>query len=152
MLHKDRSDDLSVPNSIKKSSYTWCLRYRSLFEKIESDEELRASLKKYSVYAKPAENLLGIIKVLNNCMHKAYECGVVVANYREVVESAGLSEGAVDEPSSEWAQYLTEDQLLACMAWHFRRDYFNNGSWISDSVANGYMLTLVLYGTCFLLN
>ena len=143
MFRKDSTPDLTIPNSIKRSSYDWCLRYRSLFEKIESDKDLKASLKKYSVYAKPAENLLGTVKVLNNCMHNAYDSGVVVKNYREIIESTGLPEEAVDEPSPEWAKTLTEDQLLACIAWHFRRDYFNNGSWISDSVANGYMLILV---------
>ena len=133
---------ISVSDSIKRSSYNWCLRYRSLFEKIESDEAVKASLKKYSVYTHPTENL-EMIRVLNECMHRAYDSGVVVTNYREIIESTGLKEEAVDEPSSEWVETLTEDQLLACMAWHFRRDYFNNGSWICDSVANGYMLTLV---------
>ena len=142
MLEKDSHDDLSVPNSIKQSAYNWCLRYRSLFEEIESDEAVKTSLKKYSGYTRPTENL-GLIKVLHNCMHKAYESGVVIPGYGYIIETAGLAEEAVFEPTPEWAESLTDDQLLACIAWHFRRDYFNNGSWISNSVANGYMLILV---------
>jgi hypothetical protein len=44
----------------------------------------------------------------------------------------------------------TEKQILAVIAWHFRRDHFSEGSWIADSVADGHMAVLVdaLLGRC----
>ena len=47
------------------------------------------------------------------------------------------------QPTKEWLDTLTEKQILAVIAWHFRRDHFSEGSWIADSVADGHMAVLV---------
>ena len=57
----------------------------------------------------------------------AYDTQMVIYNYWEVVESAYL-EKIVNEPSEEMLKGLTEEQILGCIAWHFRADHFNNGS------------------------
>ena len=62
--------------------------------------------------------------------------------YREVVESANL-EKIVNEPSEDNLKGLTEEQILGCIAWHFRADHFNNGSLINYSIAKGHMLTML---------
>ena len=38
---------------------------------------------------------------------------------------------------------LLPEQILACVAWHFRRDHFSEGSLISESIAEGHMLSLL---------
>ena len=72
----------------------------------------------------------------------AYDTQMVIYNYWEVVESAYL-EKIVNEPSEEMLKGLTEEQILGCIAWHFRADHFNNGSLINHSIAKGYMLKML---------
>jgi len=38
---------------------------------------------------------------------------------------------------------LTKKQILAVVAWHFRRDFFSKENWMNDSVADGHMTVLV---------
>ena len=63
-------------------------------------------------------------------------------NYSEVVSEA-LTDEEVAKPTEEILNRLTTEQIVGCIAWHFRRDHFSEGSLISDSIANGYMLMLL---------
>ena len=83
-------------------------------------------------------------------IHEAYDSNVVITDYGQVVEDGKLSERDLVQPTKEWLDTLTEKQILAVIAWHFRRDHFSEGSWISDSVADGHMTVLVdaLLGRC----
>ncbi len=125
----------------ENSVIRWCGKYGVLFHAISEDEELRSFFKGYSAYFAP-QGHHGLYKILHTCMHEAYESGVVITDYREVIEDAGLHACDVSEPSKEWLASLTEKQILAVIAWHFRRDHFSEGSWISDSVAEGHMAVL----------
>ena len=49
----------------------------------------------------------------------------------------------VAEPTEEELNALTAEQILGCIAWHFRRDYFSNGSLIDSSIAEGHMLWML---------
>ena len=49
----------------------------------------------------------------------------------------------VAEPTEEDLKALSAEQILGCIAWHFRRDYFNNGSLIKYSIAEGHMLRML---------
>ncbi len=131
-----------VSSDIKEKAYQWCSKYEMLFRVISVEEELRNSLNHYSVYSAP-EGHLGMYPILHECMEEAYSYGVVVTNYGQIIEETGISDRDLQSPTEEWADSLTADQLLAAIAWHFRRDHFSEGSWIGDSVANGHMLVMV---------
>jgi hypothetical protein len=75
-------------------------------------------------------------------MKEAYKQGIVVQNYREVVEEAGMQD-KVAEPTEEELKTLSAEQVLGCIAWHFRRDHFSNGSLIDSSIAEGHMLRML---------
>lgn len=79
-------------------------------------------------------------------LYSAYERSLLLAKEKDcgtIIEESGISERDLRHPSKEWAASLSKDQILACIAWHFRRDHFAEGSWENDSVANGHMLELV---------
>lgn len=76
-------------------------------------------------------------------MKEAYDSNVVITDYGKVVEGGKFSDRDLANPSKEWLTNLTEKQILAVIAWHFRRDHFCEGSWISESVADGHMALLV---------
>ena len=65
-----------------------------------------------------------------------------ITNYMEVVEDAGMI-GRVASPTEESLAALTPEQILGCIAWHFRRDHFDNGSLIANSIAEGHMLRML---------
>ena len=122
--------------------YLWCQKYELLFKLVYKDDELRKSLQGYSIYQAPKDHP-EIYKILSECMHDAYSYNVVVSGYGSIIQENRISDQDVAKPSYEWVDSLSVEEILACIAWHFRRDHFSEGSWISDSVANGHMLVLV---------
>lgn len=128
--------------TIPESVFKWCRKYSVLFHLIYEDEELKSFLQDFNVY-NPPQGHKGLYKVLDECFHEAYSDEVVITNYGQVIEEGKISERDLVRPSAEWVSSITEKQVLAVIAWHFRRDHFSEGSWISDSVSNGHMMVLV---------
>lgn len=57
-------------------------------------------------------------------MQEAYDSNVVITDYGNVVEDGKFSDRDLSCPSREWMYTLTEKQILAVIAWHFRREHF----------------------------
>ena len=68
---------------------------------------------------------------------------MVITDYGQIVEDGKLPDRDLAQPTKEWLDTLTAKQILAVIAWHFRKDHFSEGSWIADSVAGGHMAALV---------
>ena len=138
------SDDLKTLNEAvaSKRSFLWCQKYEVLFRLLYEDEELRNSIREYNVYQPPQDHPQ-IYRILHECMENAYEYDVVVTHYGQVISDNNLSDQDVANPTKEWVDSLTVEEILACIAWHFRRDHFSEGSWISVSVAEGHMMAFV---------
>ena len=134
--------DIVGDDKIEDSVIRWCWKYSILFRMIYEDEELSRFFRKYSVY-KPVEGHQGITRILNECFHEAYDSDVVITDYGQVIEDGKLSDRDLSDPTKEWLGTLTDQQILAAIAWHFRRDHFSEGSWIADSVVDGHMMVLV---------
>ena len=103
---------------------------------------MRSFFEKHSVY-QPPQGHHGLYDILDTRFHEAYDSNVVIADYGQVVEDGKLSDRDLAQPTKEWLDTLTEKQILAVIAWHFRRDHFSEGSWIADSIADGHMAVLV---------
>lgn len=135
------SDECMVNQAVREKAYLWCHKYEILFQTIFETDELRKHLQSFNVYQLP-QNYMGIYPILHGCFEQAYQDGIVISNYGKIIEKSGISEKDLAHPSKEWIESLSKDQILACIAWHFRRDHFVEGSWRNDSVANGHMLDL----------
>jgi len=124
----------------KKAEF--CKKYVPFLRMIHEDDELSAWCQKYSAY-QPAVFHQSLADYIDSeFMKEAYDSGIVITNYRKVINDHGL-ENVVGHITAEQASSLSEEQLLACIAWHFRRDHFNNGSLISESIGGGYMLIML---------
>lgn len=134
--------DIIVDDKIEDSVIWWCRKYSIFLRAILEDEELSSFFQRFSAY-NPPEGHQGIKNILKECFHEAYENNVVIKDYHQVVEDGMLSDRDLSRPTKEWMDTLSDKQILAAIAWHFRRDHFSEGSWISDSVANGHMVILV---------
>lgn len=118
----------------------FCRKYCMLLRAIYEDAELQKWCNDYSVYA-PVTEHNGLEHILYSVfMQEAYDENLVIHNYREVIDEAGLDERLVSDPTDEFIKQLNEQQIIACIAWHFRRDHFSEGSLISDSIGNGKVL------------
>ena len=120
----------------------FCLKYIPILEMIDTDPSLKEACAKHSAYAKDEKHASLINYLYDYFMKEAYKKGIVVTNYMELVEEAGMK-NKVAEPTEEELKALSADQLLGCIAWHFRRDYFSNGSLIDSSIAEGHMLRML---------
>lgn len=75
-------------------------------------------------------------------MREAYRKDIVVHNYNDLVEATGMND-KMATPTEEDLKALSSEELLGCIAWHFRWDHFDNGFLIHSSIAEGYMLRIL---------
>ncbi len=125
---------------MKESSFlNWAI---DLLEQIESSPEKKAWCHHYSVYySNPGQEEL--LCDLRHFMSKAYETGLVISNYQEVFQRWQLEEESIINADPAWLETQPYLCVLACIAWHFRRDHFCEGSLINKSIADGIMLRLL---------
>lgn len=113
-----------------------------LLEQIENSQEKKIWCQHYSVYSSnPGQE--DLFRDLRAFMSKAYENGLVISNYHEVLQKWRLEEQSIMDTDPAWLETQPYLCVLACIAWHFRRDYFCKGSLISKSIAKGAMLRLL---------
>ena len=120
----------------------FCTKYIPFLQMIEDDQELKEACAAYSAYELPEKHNSVFDFIYDSFMKDAYASGVVVNDYMELLESAGLK-GYIGDLPDEKFQSLSAMQILGCIAWHFRCDYFNNGSLVSFSVGGGQLLMLM---------
>ncbi len=120
----------------------FCKQYIPVLQMIEDDPDLKAVCAAHSIYKRDDKHESLIDYLYKHFMKDAYKAGIVVTDYREIVESAGM-EDRVGAPSEEDLNALSAEQILGCIAWHFRRDHFDNGALISRSIAKGHMLRML---------
>ena len=120
----------------------WCKRHLPMLQAIDASEELKSWCRAFSVY-KPVTTHTWLDRYLYRCfMQEAYESNVVIGDYKSLVEEYGMQE-SVANPRAELLDTLDREHILACIAWHFRRDHFSEGSLVRDSIGNGHMLRMV---------
>lgn len=113
----------------------------SLLEKIEASQEKKTWCRRYSVYSfTPGQEEL--LRDLNIFMVGAYENGLVISNYQEVLQRWRLEKRNAADADPAWLETQPYLCVLACISWHFRRDHFCEGTLIAQSIADGIMLRL----------
>ena len=137
-----KAEPLKPPQNAHQQQKDFCLKYIPILEMIDADPSLKEACAKHSAYAKDEKHASLINYLYDYFMKEAYKNGIVVTNYNELVEEAGMQD-KVAEPTEEDLKALTAEQILGCIAWHFRRDYFSNGALISSSIAEGHMLRMM---------
>ena len=116
----------------------WAIK---LLEQIETSEEKKLWCRRYSVYSRsPGQKTLS--RDLHDFVDRTYQAGLVIQNYHEVIQKWGLEERNIAIAPPGWLETQPYLCVLACIAWHFRRDHFCEGSLISQSIAEGVLLRL----------
>lgn len=128
--------------SVQKKRKDFFEKYTPILQMINDDEDLKQACREYSAYA-PVEKHRSLIAYLKyHFGEDAYSSDIVIHNYGDLVNDNGIIEW-VASPTKELLTGLDSEHILACIAWHFRRDHFDNGVLIADSIAEGHMLTMM---------
>lgn len=114
----------------------------TLLEEIEASPEKSEWCRCYSVYDVNSRQD-ELTRSLHTFMKQAYTNGLVITNYHQVIKQYGLDEAAVVKAGASWLKEQPYLPTLACIAYHFRRDHFCEGSLISESIAGGAMLRML---------
>jgi hypothetical protein len=113
-----------------------------LLESICASPEKVSWCRGYDVYTENAGQE-EMQRDLDTFIHQAYEFGLVIPNYRHMIELGWVDEEHIAEADKDWLSDLHYASVLACISYHFRRDHFVEGSLIRNSVASGAMLRLL---------
>jgi ribA/ribD-fused uncharacterized protein len=138
----DTARSLQMQDDKRQRRLEFCEKYIPVLQMIEDDPELIAACREHSIYRLDAKHGSLIDFLYHFFMEEAYQKDIVVHNYSNLVEAAGMND-KVAAPTEEDLGGLSSEQLLGCIAWHFRRDHFDNGSLISNSIAQGHMLRML---------
>lgn len=110
----------------------------ALLESIENDPSKKDWCRRYSAYDKDALHhpLSAEIDLL---LQKSFASGILISNYYDAADLCGLDDRQLEFPNADDMSYLA---VLACITWHFRRDHFDEGALIRESIAGGVLLRL----------
>lgn len=114
-------------------------RALALLREIASDPKKLEWCSGYTVYF-PYEDTFGLDREFDWFIEASYQEGLVVKDYFDYVEHFAQKMYSSDP---EWLHTLSMEELLSCIAVHFRRDHHSNGSLIEESVPSGAMLRLL---------
>ena len=125
----------------KNKVITYINKWLPLLERIDSDVEFKERCKTFDAYLTSEDND-NLLKDLDfySFNDEAYESGIVISAYNNYTDKLG--EDNVHEPSDEFISKLSLVEIVACIAWHFRADHWDNGSLIHESFASGALLKL----------
>lgn len=138
----DTARRLQMQDVTRQQRQEFCAKYIPILQMIADDPDLTDACREHSAYERDDKHRSLIDFLYRNFMEEAYRKDIVVRNYNELVEAAGMSD-KVAEPTEEDLRALSAEELLGCIAWHFRRDHFDNGSLICCSIAQGHMLRMM---------
>lgn len=133
----------TAETALEENQKLFCLRYVQLLQTIDWDDELKDWCRKYSFYEKTVTHQ-GLERMLHELMSEAYDSNIVIHDYGQIIDDSKLDQQLISDPSEKFLSSLNKKQLLACIAWHFRRDHFSEGSLISESIAEGILLKYVI--------
>ena len=120
----------------------YCKKYIPFLEMIENDPELKEFCSNYSAFTEPEKHKSVATYIYSHLMRDAYSYDIVVPDYMDIL-SGVFTDEQVAKPTPDVIRKLTPQQIIACTAWHLRRDHFSEGALVHDSIAEGYLLMLL---------
>lgn len=138
-----QSFDALLTEELDRTACIFFLKNLNLLKAITADDTLSKWYKNYSVYTvyPGYEGYNAFIQ--REFFNKAYDKGLIIAQYRKIIDDTHLDETMVMNPTPQWASGLSKIQLLACFAAQFRADHFCEGSLRSRSIGDGRILPLM---------
>ena len=140
---------LTREHGYNKSELSWeqeqfLLNSIALLQRINDTPELHDWCCHYNVYDSIPDTYGLEHRIYSEFTKGAYDYQFVPHDYVDTLNSAKIDRKEIYSPGIEWLASLSTNELIACIAYHFRYDYNENGSLIFESIASGAMLKLLL--------
>lgn len=120
--------------------HVFCSKYMIFLEMFIRDEGLSAWAHGFQKN-RPGEEHTGLVKIIyDEFTPGARKAGLMPSDYYEIIDNSTLDVRMISNPDEAWIQNLTRQEVLACVAWHFRADYFAEGALIRHSIGDGVLL------------
>ncbi len=130
---------MDVPKEILTKAFEWCKKYEVLFKIVYEDKIIQDAL--HGILGSKEHSV--IYDLLWECTRAAYDEGIVIKNYSQILSDYHMDKNMVEHPTETWVDGLAEEQILAVIAYHCRAaDVCGNG-WLKEPVVDGSMLRLV---------
>ncbi len=114
-----------LSEELDKKTEAFCRKYEVLLIALHEDDDLREWCAGYSAYTKP-DKFIQLGKIIwQDFFKQAYDDGIVISNYSTIISNSGLNQEDVSKPSKEWVRGLSKQEIIACIAFHFRMDHIN---------------------------
>ena len=108
----DTARRLQMQDPTRQNRLEFCEKYIPILQMIEDDPDLVASCRDHSVYRPDVKHRSLIDFLYQYFMEEAYQKDIVVRNYSDLVEAAGMNDKAA-APTVEDLRTLSSEQLLA---------------------------------------
>ena len=132
---EENNTDCRTDSETAETFLDWAV---ALLESIESDPSKKDWCRQYSVYSSDALHH-PLSMEIDLLLQKSFQSGILISNYRDAADLCGLDDRQLEYPTAGDMSYLA---VLACITWHFRRDHFDEGALIRESIADGVLLRL----------
>lgn len=119
------------------SEKEYCKKYLPLLKKISEDKTLNKRCKDYNAYLLNDEDLVDELN-FKTFLDEAYSSGIVISDYLSFTEK--FDKNLIMNPTDEFISKLSEKEITACIAYHYRNDHWDNGALISTSFTNNSLL------------
>jgi hypothetical protein len=120
--------------------HVFCAKFMTLLEMFTRDEGLQAWAAGYQKN-RPGDEHAGLGSfIYDEFVPGARKAGLTPADYYEIIDNSALDVRMISNPDVAWIQGLTREEILACVAWHFRADYFAEGALVRHSIGDGVLL------------
>lgn len=116
----------------------YCHKWLPTLERIISDKSLNDKCRRYNSYS-PSKLEEEVVDELDyfSFLKEGYDSGIVPNDYLSFGED---KQEEIFNPSDDFINSLSTENIIRCIGWHFRCDHFDNGSLINQSLASGVLL------------
>ena len=131
------------PEDVATNQILFCRVHLPILKSILKNQESRRWCLNYSVYDRETTHP-ELERYFDAFISEAYRCGMVPRNYGELLERLNPDRWIMDPRHlQQFIRKQDAPHILACIAYHFRADHFDNGSLISKSIASGILLQMM---------
>lgn len=137
---EQKKEEEEISEALDKKAENYFRANLNLLRAIANDKSISDWFKDYNAYQRKT-GYEGLIEILDAFFFEmAYKDGIVISNYSEIIQAAKIDTNMIYSPTVEWMSRLSKLQIIACVAYQFRADHFNEGCLYKVSVGEGKLI------------
>ena len=131
--------DALLTNELDKKAKAFMSESLLFLKALFEDEYLRDWCREFDFEDEEHAELFNLFE--NNILGRAYDDGLIIKEYNNVISANKIDETLIFNPTDEFIDSLSKIQIIACIAYLYRADHFDNGRLMNIDVAGGHLIT-----------